>query len=171
MVRKLLSIVLLGAFFIAGSGNYDTQAKIKAIYISRFPKYIQWPKEYRESTFVIGVLGESSMFQELTNMAPKMSVNGQKVEVVKFNSSTDISKCHMLYVPRDSKTGLSTVIGKISGFSTLLVTEKPGLATQGAAINFVVVQNRQKFELNEANAEKYNLRVSQSLEALAIVVN
>ena len=171
MIKKLLTFVLLGSFFLAGISNYDTQAKIKAVYVYRFTKYIEWPKEYRESTFVIGILGDSPIYKELTTMAARMSVNGQKVDVIKFNSAADISKCHVIYVPSNTSESLSSVIGKIAGNSTLLVTEKPGMATQVAAIIFVIVQNRQKFELNESNAAKYNLKVSNSLEALAILVN
>jgi hypothetical protein len=62
-------------------------------------------------------------------------------------------------------------MSKIRGKSTLIITEKPGLARQGAAINFVVQENKTKFELNKGNAEKYDLKVSSNLLSLAIVVD
>ncbi|MDQ3112010.1 MAG: YfiR family protein, partial [Bacteroidota bacterium] len=62
------------------------------------------------------------------------------------------------------------ITARLKGKATLLVTEQPGLAKKGSAINFVVVENRQKFELNQNNAEKNNLKVSSSLLALAIPV-
>lgn len=170
MIRQLLALVFIGGLFIAGSGNYDTNAKIKAVYIYNFTKYIEWPKEYRERPFVIGVIGETPLLIELKGMSVSKKVFGQSIEVVKFNSVSEISNCHILYVPRDSKESISSISGKLKGNSTLLVTDQPGMALKGSAINFVIKQNRQKFELNESNAVKYDLKVSNSLGALAILV-
>jgi len=44
------------------------------------------------------------------------------------------------------------------------------LVDKGAAINFVVRENKQKFELSKKNIENQKLKVSSSLEALAITV-
>jgi hypothetical protein len=41
---------------------------------------------------------------------------------------------------------------------------------KGSGINFVVKNNRQKFELNKNNVEKYKLKISSNLEALAFSV-
>ena len=52
----------------------------------------------------------------------------------------------------------------------LIITEKEGLVEKGAGINFIIKNNRQKFELNKKNVEKYKLKVSSNLEALAFTV-
>ena len=54
--------------------------------------------------------------------------------------------------------------------STLIITEKQGLVDKGAGINFIIKNNHQKFELNKKNVEKYKLKVSSNLEALAFSV-
>jgi hypothetical protein len=73
-------------------------------------------------------------------------------------------------VPRAPPTPFSEILNKLKGKNVLIVTEKPGFARQGSAINFVIVQNKQKFELNKNNAEKYNLKVSTTLVQLGIPV-
>ncbi|MEQ8324955.1 MAG: YfiR family protein [Vicingaceae bacterium] len=172
MVKRLFGLIMIGVLSIAaGSGNFDTNAKIKAIYIYNFTKYIEWPKDYRETNFVIGVLGDSPLFAELERMSASKQVFGQAIEVKKFLSASAVEKCHILYIPTGSSEPFSSVVSKIQSNSTLLVTDTPGMALKGSAINFVVQQNRQKFELNQNNAVKYNLKVSNSLEALAIIVN
>lgn len=171
MIKRLLTIAITASLFLAGSGSYDTNAKIKAVYIYNFTKYIEWPKEYREQVFVIGVLGDSPLVDELKSMSAAKKVFNQNIEIKKFNSVAEIGQCHILYVASEAKDPFANVLAKIKTYSTLLITDKEGMATQGSAINFVVLQNRQKFELNETNAIKYNLKVSNSLEALAILVN
>ncbi len=174
-VKGIITILFIGLFSISAklgdSGNYDTNAKIKAVYLYNFTKYVEWPKEYRTEDFVFGVLGDTPLVTELKKMSASKKVLGKPISVKQFKSVSEMDKCHILFVSNKSKTDLSTIAGKIANHSTLLVTDNPGMAQKGAAINFVIRQNRQKFELNKSNAEKYKLKVSNSLEALAIIVN
>lgn len=149
----------------------DTNAKIKAMFVYNFTKYIEWPQNYKDGNFVIGILGNSSLFSELNSMANSKKAGAQSFEIKNFSSASSVSKCHMLIIASDITSGFSDALSKIKNNSTLIITEKPGLAKQGSAINFVVQNNKQAFELNKANLEKYDLKVSSNLLALAIVVD
>ena len=65
---------------------------------------------------------------------------------------------------------ISSVVSKVKPHSTLIITAKQGLVEKGAGINFIVKNNRQKFELNKKNVEKYKLKINSNLEALAFAV-
>jgi hypothetical protein len=173
-MRKTGRIILLSAiifFSCVSRGADDTTSKIKAVFVYNFTKYIEWPSAYKTGNFVIGILGSSNIFNELNNMAATKKAGSQTFEIKPFSNAAAISKCHILFVSQDYAASMKDVLAKIKGNSTLVVTEKPGLAKQGAAINFVVQDNKQKFELNKANAEKYDLKVSSNLESLAIKVD
>jgi len=58
----------------------------------------------------------------------------------------------------------------VKGKSALIVTDKEGLASKGAAINFVIVENKQKIELNKSNIERYKLKVAEQLVSMAVPV-
>ncbi len=149
----------------------DTTAKIRAMFLYNFTKNIEWPKSYKQGNFIIGILGTSTLKDELqTIVASKKVGNVQDFEILQFSSTSDIKKCHILYVTSENSAMMKPAQAKIKGKSTLLITEKAGMAKQGAAINFIVVDNKQKFELNKANAEKYDLKVSNNLTSLAILV-
>ncbi|CAG0983690.1 hypothetical protein FLAV_01908 [Flavobacteriales bacterium] len=174
LVKRIIYIIsfltLVSATPPQGPG-YDTNAKIKSVFIYNFTKYIEWPKNYRQGNFIVGVLGESSLYKELENMAKTKKVANQDIELVKFNDSKAISNCHILIIPPDRSDELNNAIKQVKKNSTLIITEKEGLTKEGAAINFIVQTNKQKFELSKTNVEKYNLKVNSSLESLAIVVN
>lgn len=150
--------------------NIDTNAKYKAMFIYNFTKYFEWPQNYKDGNFIIGVLGNTPLLSELNKMASIKKVGNQPFEIKIFESSGAISNCHILIVAPDVTTPLSEIVAKIKKYSTLLITEKQGFAKQGAAINFVVQNNKPAFELNKANAEKQNLKVSANLLSLAILV-
>ena len=149
----------------------DTNAKIKAMFVYNFTKYIEWPQNYKDGNFIIGILGNSSLFSELSTMANSKKAGAQSFEIKNFSTTSSVSKCHMLIVSSDITVGFSDILSKVKNNSTLIITEKAGFAKQGAAINFVVQNNKQAFELNKANVEKYDLKVSSNLLALAIVID
>lgn len=149
----------------------DTNARVKSVFIYNFTRYVEWPTDYQTGNFIINMYGtNAAMLAELNTMAKTKTVGAQKIEIRNTTTLDGIGKCNILYVTPDVATPLSDIVAKIKGKSTLLITEKPGFAKQGSAINFVVVENRQKFELNKANAEKYSLKVSAQLVTLSIPV-
>lgn len=148
-----------------------SNSKIKATFIYNFTKYIDWPEKYKEGNFVIGVLGTTSFYNDLSTLLSTKSVGGQKFEIKSYTSTESVSAtCHILFITAENSAMLPDVIKKMKGKSTLIVTEKSGMAKQGSGINFVVDNNKQRFELNKGNVEKYNLKVSSTLSALAIAV-
>lgn len=161
------ALILLSGFKLAG---VDTNSKMKAIFIMNFTKLIEWPQNYRQGNFVVGVVGDSPLYNELVKMSKTKKVANQSLQIKKFKTPSEIDKCHILYVSRDKSETISSVVKKVQSNSTLIVTEQQGLVDKGAGINFIVKNNRQKFELNKKNVEKYKLKVSSNLEALAFTV-
>lgn len=103
-------------------------------------------------------------------MASTKKAGSQPFEIKSFSSPASITKCHILIVSPEVQISLNEVLDRIKNYSTLLITEKAGMARQGSAINFVVKNNRPAFEINKSNAEKHDLKVSSTLLPLAIVV-
>lgn len=165
----LITILVLVSGFKTG-GRIDTNSRIKAVFILNFTKLIEWPKTYRTGNFVVGVIGETPLYTELTKMAKVKKVANQSLSISKFKTVSDIGKCHILYVTKGQSAKIKEVLKKVKNTSTLIVTEQIGYAEKGAGINFVVKDNRQKFELNKTNVESHKLKVSSNLEALAVSV-
>ena len=167
------SIVFCFGFTETHSSKIDTNSKIKAVFLYNFTKYIEWPTEYKNGNFVVGILGNSAaLYKELSLMSKTKKVASQEFEIKIYTSADDINdKIHMLYIPDEASGSIKNASQKLKGKSTLIVTETPELSTQESGINFIIVANRQKFELNKSNVEGHNLKVSKSLEDLAVVVN
>lgn len=177
---KKVSIILVLIFglsnlaFVLKESNpkVDTNAKIKAVFIYNFTKYIEWPSSYQNGDFKIGILGENqSLYNELDKMAKVKKVANRSLSVNSFNDVPSSEAPHILYIPKENTAVLADAVKKLKGKSTLIVTEEPGTAQKGSIINFIVVGSRQKFELNKSNAQMHNLKVASALESLAVLVN
>jgi hypothetical protein len=53
--------------------------------------------------------------------------------------------------------------------SILIISEKSGALNEGAAINFIIQEDKLKFELKGENASKYGIKVSSKLQEMAMM--
>ncbi|MDQ3536542.1 MAG: YfiR family protein [Bacteroidota bacterium] len=168
-MKNLGRVMLTAVFILAGLMVNAQEYKYHPSFIYNFTKYIEWPASYQSGDFVIAVLGDSPIIQELEKMAENKSVGSQKFVIKKLKSASDIEKCHMLFIPVSKSKDLTQALEKLEGKPTLVVTEKPGMA-KGSGINFIMLEGKWKFELNKAATEKSNLKVSGDLAKFAIII-
>lgn len=151
--------------------SFDPNAKVKAVFLYNFTKYFEWPEKMKSGNFIIEIIGtNASISQELHKMASSKQIGNQKLEI-KNSTIMDASlKPHIIFILSESSDMLKEVSAKSKGKGSLIVTEKNGLAKSGSAINFVVIDNKQKFEYNKNNAIKAGLKTGDGLNSLAIAV-
>ncbi len=164
--RTLIFVFLLlfPLFQSFGQVNY----KIHSLFMYKFTQYIEWPAGGGD--FVIGVVGNSPIISELEAIAATKKVDTRNIVVKKMSASADFGACQMVFVSEGQSSSIATIAGKLQGKPVLLVSESPGAAKKGSGINFVIVDDKMKFELNKAAVEKQGLKVSGDLTKLAIVV-
>ena len=169
--RGLLLIIV---FLLCSSSRViaqqETDYAIHANIIYHFTKYIDWPDDKKTGDFVIGVDGDSPIYDELKkNLANKMA-GDQKIVVKKFSSSAGNFNCHILFIGEDQSSNIKKIVSKTSGTPTLLVSESEGLAQKGSCINFVVVSERLKLEINKNIIQEKGLSIASELLQLGKVV-
>lgn len=146
----------------------DTRSPVKALYIYNFATLIDWPSDYRKGNFVIGVFGDKDgVYDNLKMKFEGKAIGSQEIVIQNYTSSSQINKAHILYVSPKNSGQVGSLNTKFKGKSTLLVTEKDGYLSKGAAINFVVKGTSQKFEINKSNAKKHKLVIADRLLNLA----
>jgi hypothetical protein len=175
LAANMRRIILLLFAFMALSTDWveyafmqkeDTQAKIKATFLYGFTKYFDWPGN--EANFSITILGDNQgLVAEMNKIAATKQVGGKKIVIHNLQHVKEIERTDILFITPDKSALLADAVSKFKGRGTLIITEKQGLAKVGATINFVVEENKQKFELNKSAASKAGLTIGTSLEKLA----
>ena len=166
MKKLLISAVFVLAFNLANAQIYRQYT----IFIWSFTRYIQWPEAYNKGDFEILVLGDSPIMDELKILAQQKKVGERNITVTKIASPADIKKCNVLFIPADNPAKLSDILKKVDTQSVLVVTEKAGLGAQGSCINFIIKDGKLAFELNQAAVNRQNLKVSNELTRLGIMI-
>lgn len=166
-VILIVTILLLSHLYEAWAQNaYTVHANI----IYHFTKYINWPNEKKTGEFVIGVVGDTPLYDELKNFTFKRSAAGQPIVVKRFTSNSSDYNCHILFVADESSSSIKRIAATTAGTPTLLVTESEGLSRKGACINFVLVDDHLKLEINKANITSRSLDIASELLNLGIIV-
>ena len=166
-MKKLYIALILS---IMGTSLWSQDEMFKSLFIYNFTKNIEWPAEYNSGDFVITVLGNSAIIAELEKIAKLKKVGNQTIVIKKVNEVTEIDKCHMIYIVPSKSTQLSNVLTKLTGKPVVIIGDQEGLAKNGAGLNFVKIDGKQKFEINQASIEKGGLKVNSYLVTLGIVV-
>ncbi|QHT69497.1 YfiR family protein [Rhodocytophaga rosea] len=144
--------------------------RFHSVFIYNFTKYIQWPASQQSGDFIIAVLGNSPIGTELEKMAENKTVGSQKMIIKRIKSLDEANNCHILFIPSNNSNNFDEIQAKLRGKPTLVITEKTGMAQKGSGINFVMQDNKWKFELNESATQSAGLKVSKELSKLAIHV-
>lgn len=165
-MRKFTTALICCAFYLNTFAQTDIP-KAQAMFIYNFSRLIEWPASYKSGPFIIGFVGSSSTFEQMESFSIGKNVGSQPISVQKYATIADISTCHILFVPFSKTKEMANIVAKIQGKSTLIITEKNGAINDGAALNFVVVDDKLKFEFKPDNAVKYQLKVSSKLNEMA----
>lgn len=140
----------------------------QALFIYNFSRLVEWPEEVKSGDFIIGIYGKSDIEVSLKSFVSNKKVGSQNVVVKTFNDVNEISQCHILFVSSGKSSSMLNINNAV-GKGTLIVGEKQNLVNDGAAISFLIVDNKLKFRLKEENALKYDLKVSKSLKNMALI--
>jgi len=170
-MRIIRIIFILSFLWFQSFEKVFSQASIaqaQAVFIYNFTRLIEWPAEYKSGPFTIGILGSSDLYDEIKNYTNGKMVGSQPINAVKYNAIEFIGKCHILFVPFNRTKDMDAIKNKIGNNSTLIITEKKGALENGSMINFVIIEDRLKFELKISNASKIGLKIHSNLENMAV---
>ena len=169
-MKKKIFLFAAGLLFLLSNTSFSQDYKFHSVFIYNFTKYIQWPSAYQSGDFVIAVLGNSEITENLQKMAAVKTVGSQKIVVKEISNVTEAGKCHILFVPDNKSNNLDEALVQYGSSPTLIITERAGMGKKGSGINFILQGGKWKFELNKPAIESTNLRVSSELTKLAIVI-
>ncbi len=166
-MKKYSIFLLLFLFAFSKSQSQSSIPAAQSVFIYNFTRLIEWPADYKSGDFTIGVIGSGEVFNELKNYTASKMVGVQPIKVVKFNATAEISKCHILFVGYGKTKDLAEMVTKLGGGSTLIVSENKAAIDKGATINFVIIEDKLKFELKTSNASNVGLKIHSNLENMA----
>lgn len=164
-MKNIITLFVFVAFTLGlkAQMNID-EAQAKFIY--NFTKFFDWPQSEKTGDFVIGVLGDKSLSNEISNITNGKKNGYQNIVVQYFRNYNEVDKCHVLFISSYDVNKISTIHEK-TGLYTLIISDSMKGIQSGAAINFAIINNRLKYEFSKDNALKHGLKFHSKIAEMA----
>jgi hypothetical protein len=156
---------------LAAADTVTKEHQIKAAFLYNFTKFVTWPAHRPgrpDPVFVIGVLGRNPFGNELENIARGRKVGGLPLQVRHLVSVQDATQVDLLFVPSGEEAQLGSDLPALHASAVLTVGESASFAALGGIINFHMVKDKIRFEINRAAGTRAQLKISPQLLKLAL---
>jgi hypothetical protein len=169
----LMTMLLVGGCLGECSAQANTQAveyQVKAAFLYKFGNYVDWPErafERPDSPLVVGIVGADTFADALIQLVAGRMVNGHAVTVRKLRRGESVAGLHILFIGRMDEAGLTELLAASKGRAMLTVTEAENTIPPGSMINFVLVDDKVRFDIALPPAEQGNLKISARLLGVA----
>lgn len=167
-------LLALGAtgLLLAGTAAAVSEYKVKAAFLLNFGKFVEWPPESfaDDRGLQICVLGADPFGDDLEGTLAGRSVGRREVQPRRVGSLAAARSCEIVFVSRSERSRMDEIFAALRGAPVLLVGEVERFARRGGMINFIEVDQKIRFEINEEAAKQAGLRISSQLLKLATIV-
>lgn len=159
--RILLLLVILSCSLVSSplppqdpslQSIQTSKNKVLAVTLTTICEFITWPTASRmndkSTPFIIGFVGKSSFIPYIRENSKALKIKSKQIILRQIQWNGTPPLCHMLLIlpPYDKNT--NPIVSVTKKNAILTVGELKGLAEQGVHVNFVVIGNRLRFELN-----------------------
>jgi hypothetical protein len=173
-----IALALLAVLFAPGAvGRHASAAEsysedaVKAAFLYRFTGYVEWPAQGQaEPLFTIAVLDADGVATELARLLQNRQIQNRAAQVRSIKSIKELTNAQMLYIGAAHREELRRMIGGMAGRPVLIVTNEEDGLDAGSTVNFLLIDQRVRFEISLDAAQSAGLKVASELLAVAIRV-
>jgi hypothetical protein len=185
--RQLALRCALACMLFAGAGLAQSQStpqsplqsappaglerQVKAAYLLKFASFVEWPETSfarPDSVLQIGVAGSAALAEQLEHMVAGRSVNGHPLKVRRLAAGDTLAELHILFLDNSlDRAALGALMAAARGQSLLTVSDGAEAAALGCMINFVVADDKLRFDVALRAVAPSRLRISARMLAVA----
>ena len=163
---------------VAGAGCLGAHAQVPArresvvaAYLHKLPGFVEWPAQSfgtAASPIVVGVSGAPSVLEELARIAKGRLVLGRPVVAQAVDAVAEVPPdLHVLFIGAEASRIARPLVEAARTRHALIVTDLPDGQEMGAAIEFVQVGGRLRFEIFLQAVRRCGLKLSSPLMGVA----
>ena len=165
------ALLLLLPMRIAGAAPHpDKEYALKAVFLYNFCRFIDWPPRAfgsPDEPMVIGVIGDNPFGGLIEDTVKGEALRGRRISVEYYRRTSDISRCHVLFVGASEMSRVDEIIAAVAGRSVVTVGETEAFLDRGGMIALTADQNRVRLRINPVALRAENLAASSKLLRVA----
>ena len=144
-----------------------TQDEVEAAYLYNFAKFVTWPATTKSDVMNVCILGKDPFGATLDQIVAGEAIDGRHLAVHRLADEHSVQPCAILFIGESESSHLDRALSAVSRLPILTVSDIPGFMKDGGTIQFVLQDNRVRFEVNLNAARKCGIVLSSQLLKVA----
>ena len=170
--KILLTIsLMIGSILVGNASTIENSAmeiKLKAAYLYNFLRFVEWPSDSKNIN--VCLYGSPENYQAVFSSIPQYTQTGSEfiVKTIKLgNALGNLENCRIVFVTALAKSDTLSVLAYLNDKHSLTIGEFDSFIENGGMINFVRVEDKLRFEINNSAAERAGLKISSKVLRIA----
>jgi uncharacterized protein DUF4154 len=145
---------------------------VRATYLHKIAAFITWPSDGLQpvGAFNICIIGNDPFGPLLDRAVEGQTVGGRPIFVTRWRALPELFDCQTAYVSDSGPQSAAMVLAQLRGKPVLTVTDSARTPATRGIVNFVIADNRVRFEIDNGAATLNRLVISSKLLSLAVIV-
>jgi len=142
------------------------QYQVKAAYLLNFARFVEWPADVLppSSPLIIGVVGDNPLDGALEEVLRGKSANGHPMQLRRLRwDDVSLTTCQIVFISNSEEAHLPQILRFLAGTSALTVSDIDRFSLRGGIIEFRMVGNRVRFDINRNAAVAARIDISSKL--------
>ena len=144
---------------------------VKATYLDKLGAFITWPAGVFTSPADparLCLVGDDPFGPLIDQAVQGQRIAAHPIQLVRLDRVDKGAGCLILFAAGSARQSAADALDKVHGAPVLTVTDGAADPAQRGVINFVLRNNRVRFEIDEAGAAQSGLSISSKLLSLAV---
>lgn len=166
-------LMLFASMQAAWPQGASLEYAVKATYLHKFAPFVEWPNaaaEFPDGNFIVCVVGTDPLGALLDRAVTGQQVAGHPIEIRRLARVTGNPGCAVMFVAGSDAQPVSAALVAVRGMPVLTVTDGATDPATKGIINFVLQDDRVRFEIDNSAAAANGLTISSKLLSLAVHV-
>jgi hypothetical protein len=171
LAGAVLSVAL--AVTVAFAQDQSLEYAVKATYLYKLGPFIEWPGVSPNDpamTFKICIVGRDPFGQVLDRAVSGRLIANRKIVIIRLPLARSEDGCHVMYLTESSEQSVADALRAMKGQPILTVTENGVASEEKGIVNFVIRDNRVRFEIDDQAAAENGITISSKVLDLAVHV-
>ncbi len=166
-----LVLLLLVLTLAPAPGAFSREDELKVLVVHNFLKFVEWPESKPRLVLgTMGTVGKDPLAVALAGLNGRM-VAEKPVVVRPVRTVEEACEVDCLYVGPSRAAQLPAILGAVSKYPVLTVSDLPGFAEKGGSLGLYRDADRIRFAANLRSLRQSGLKVSSRLLSLAKIVD
>lgn len=139
---------------------------LKAAFIERITRFVEWPSGYFSDTstvIVVGIMNNKAYAEKIKAIFSNQKIKNRIVKVLPLKEGEDISLCQICYFDNISQENIMLAGVQANKHGILLFSHGVNITETGVHFNFYTGKNNLKFEINERSVKSSGFKISHLL--------